>query len=757
MAGGKGGGDQITGYKYFMGLHMGLFRGPVNSVTRIIIGDKIAWSGSVEADATITIDKPDLFGGDEKEGGIKGTLRVMMGTPTQVAWPALVTMLKGKVPGFRGIVSLFYDGQICSNNPYPKPWKIQGIRTTAGWHNDTPWYPERAEVPMRDTEDPTQIVWGTTGAHIIYECLTNPEWSMGASPDLLNEPSFISCANQLFDEDFGLCFIWDRASNVRDFVGVVLDHIGAALYVDRLTGLETLKLIRDDYDPETLPEFTTLSGILEIEDDDAGAADNTVNEVVIKYHHEVSDQERTVRKQNLASRQANGAATPLTLDFPGIAVGSLATRIAARELKMRTLPLKRFKLRIDRRGSGLRPASVFRFTDTAREISMIVRVVTIEEPGPIANEFVVRVVQDVFGFPATTYTVVQPPMTPETNFTPEAPEKVYVREWSYRDLVRMLPPAERATIADTSGAAYAVVRRSTVNEQDYELWSRADGETEYARRSTGAFAPWAALDTAVGLYDTTFSYLTGDDLTSPTLPCAALIDGEIVRVDAIDEDLKEITVARGCQDTVPQVHADGATLLFLDGYQTVDTREYIEGDEIHVRVLPRTATQLYPFDTAADYLLPIVARHLKPLPPADLQVNGTPYGEVSNVAGLDAVFTWVERNRLVQMDTLVGHNEATVAAEAGTTYNVRVMSGSTLVRETTGIAVSTYTYSQADWVADGSIAALTFMVESERDTVVSFTRYVVRLRFDTASLASSAAGLARRLLPLRALRKRKRT
>ena len=53
------------GYKYFMGIHMALSRGPLDEVVEIRVGDKEAWKGSITGNAEVYIDKPDLFGGED--------------------------------------------------------------------------------------------------------------------------------------------------------------------------------------------------------------------------------------------------------------------------------------------------------------------------------------------------------------------------------------------------------------------------------------------------------------------------------------------------------------------------------------------------------------------------------------------------------------------------------------------------------------------------------------------------------------------
>ena len=131
--GGKGGGSQTTGYRYYFGIHMGLGRGPVDEIVQIKVGDKTAWQGFIRENADVAIDQYNLFGGEGKEGGIQGSLQVMMGESTQTASSGLLGMLGAPLPGFRRMVTAFFDGLVAMNNPYPKPWKFRMRRTLKGW------------------------------------------------------------------------------------------------------------------------------------------------------------------------------------------------------------------------------------------------------------------------------------------------------------------------------------------------------------------------------------------------------------------------------------------------------------------------------------------------------------------------------------------------------------------------------------------------------------------------------------------------
>ena len=135
MSGGGKGGDTVVGYRYFFGIHMGLGRGPVDEIIACKVGDSIAWQGSVTDSSSRSINMPDLFGGEKKEGGIVGPFTVMMGEANQDVrgGPVAEILTAGVIPGFRRMVTIYFDGMISAMNPYPKKWAWRVRRATRGW------------------------------------------------------------------------------------------------------------------------------------------------------------------------------------------------------------------------------------------------------------------------------------------------------------------------------------------------------------------------------------------------------------------------------------------------------------------------------------------------------------------------------------------------------------------------------------------------------------------------------------------------
>ena len=79
-----------------------------------------------------------------------------------------------------------------------------------------------------------QYIEGANPAHIIRDCLLNEEWGGGRGEVIresdLDNASFSTVADVLFEEQMGLGFLWDRKSPIEEFIADVLRHIDGILY-----------------------------------------------------------------------------------------------------------------------------------------------------------------------------------------------------------------------------------------------------------------------------------------------------------------------------------------------------------------------------------------------------------------------------------------------------------------------------------------------------------------------------------------------
>ena len=83
-------------------------------------------------------------------------------------------------------------------------------------------------------ESLNQVIEGSNPIHIIRECLLNEEWGGGRGltiqEDDLNNDSFLTASEILYEEEMGLGFLWDRRTRVEDFIAEVVRHIDGVLY-----------------------------------------------------------------------------------------------------------------------------------------------------------------------------------------------------------------------------------------------------------------------------------------------------------------------------------------------------------------------------------------------------------------------------------------------------------------------------------------------------------------------------------------------
>lgn len=130
--GGKSGGTKIPIADYLMSIHFGLCKGELDHINLVYVKELPIWTGQISEYAAIPVDLPDLFGGDKKEGGVKGTLECYFGTADQMMTPetaARYAKTPTTMPGYRGVGNILFRGNTTggfkwiSNNPYlPGTW-----------------------------------------------------------------------------------------------------------------------------------------------------------------------------------------------------------------------------------------------------------------------------------------------------------------------------------------------------------------------------------------------------------------------------------------------------------------------------------------------------------------------------------------------------------------------------------------------------------------------------------------------------------
>jgi hypothetical protein len=812
----KGGDSQVVGFRYFMDILMGLSRGPVDSVPTIKVGDIVALEHDQRANGSVLISKPDMFGGDQGEGGIAGYLTYLFGYPGQIVSDAIKNAIasngsneysyyggslasnidqdkRKKISDFRGVTSLFFTGQICSNNPYPKVWKIRQRRALTGWGVHGPWYPEKAAITYRDqatgswdaydnvpqlfsgVEDSQQVrtvivaglttidgisnwqigqkiawnsktnKWEQLGAddltvvsmnpaHILYQCITDSSWGRGQARSEIDNESFVYAANYLWEEKFGLSLRWSaKDADLNTFIQTIVDHISAVLYIDRGTGLTVLRLIRQDYDVLKIPYFDYASGLLSVDTQETGSALVTANEIIVNWHDPILDIDRQSRAQNLGGIQSSGSVLSQSRDYPGICNQDIASRVAVRELTAGSAGLKKFRLKFDRRAWRLQPGHVLTISAPDKGIErVILRVLTYDDGTLVDGTITMDAMQDVFGMPATTYTtpVDSTWVKPPSG---EAPELIRsaAQEASYYELARGLSETDLGLVGETEGGFYGVAGSPTTTSSSLVMKATPAGGD--VTQTFGAFCPVGVLAEDLGPYTTDFSLAAGTELAGIAPPMTGLIGNEAVQVTSFSVATGVGTLARGGTDTIPAKHPAGSSIFVHDVNRSVKSRLYEQSEVVTMMLQAKINTGVSDPSTAPVYTIKTDARHNRPFVMGDLRLNGLPaISDSSIVVRETATYTWVSRNRLTQFDQFVAHGAGPVAAEAGTTYTVEVRNAKTgaLRRSHTGITASTYTYNAAEAaLGGGDPPDLRFTIYSVRSGIASFNKYNILMTY----------------------------
>lgn len=99
--------------QFYMSVELGLVHGPVDAITGLFVGEKLAWSGQVTGSGNIAVNAPNLFGGPKSSGGVGGIMVFRNGDPMQVMPAPLAARLgltPQTCPAHRGICEVWFIG-----------------------------------------------------------------------------------------------------------------------------------------------------------------------------------------------------------------------------------------------------------------------------------------------------------------------------------------------------------------------------------------------------------------------------------------------------------------------------------------------------------------------------------------------------------------------------------------------------------------------------------------------------------------------
>lgn len=418
--------------------------------------------------------------------------------------------------------------------------------------------------------------------NVLYDIITNP-WNRAGRPVAgIDTSNFRTAALTLANEKNGFSLLTSNAIDAREVAQLVLEQIDGVLYEDFGTGKLKIALIREDYTVGSLDTLDT-SNVEEVIHFSSGTWNETYNLVRVIF----TDRDRNYQDGTaVAHDQANYYSQsvprmrPREIRYPGCTSASLASKLAARDLRALSLPLRKIRIAVQRNAYTKRPGDVFKFTWPEYGLTNVVFRVIKYDLGKLGTERVILdCVEDrwafdntVFDLPTAEVIPFVPPWLSTERVVEEAPRWIANKAYTAG---RVFGGPEEPRIWNFavprgfSSGLRAQVTEDLLNYADDTNWApfpvRFTVETAYSRaldpydtttglRITGLVginSPPSATATQIRqLGKNTFKL--GDEWMA--YESATLISGSVGSAAAV---WKLNNVWRGIGDTAPVAHAVG--------------------------------------------------------------------------------------------------------------------------------------------------------------------------------------------------------
>lgn len=714
-----------VGYQYHLGLHYG-WCAFAEELLQLRMGDEVLFDGSgggPTSNETISINKPNLFGGEKSQGGFVGNIAIMFGGASQSVNSYLSSRLgeggSQPVPAFRGIVSTVAEQPLIGTTTSIKRMDAIFRRTESTNRGETIWYDSKAEI------NDSSGVPGMNIAHIVHEIIVDPDYSLGFTSGF-NDANFKVAADTLYTEGYGLSFVLDVAKNGEKMIQEVMSYANGFLLVNPATNEFEIKLLRDDFNIVDL-DIIDDSIITEIKKVSRDSSTEVFNQVSISFTDPVSRETATMTAQNTALIEASGVVVNKDISAPAVHSPELANKIASNALQ--SIAVNPFRMTI----IGKRELAQYNRGDPVRLqmpedgfADVVVRVIDANY-GTLKDGIVeLKVAQDVFRAGEAIFSDPDESLWEDTAELPS--ELVYksIIELPYYNLARdVLGASVAAELATTTGRPIISGIKTKPNNTTYDTWSKLSTDSDYALNTEDAiFCGFCKTSGSIsaGITQITIGYTDDVDLQIVEIDEATWcqIDNEILKVIDINTGTFQLTLERGCLDTVPADHSSGAEVFFVSAAYSTSNNEYSDGQTVDIKILPETTLgQLELGDVTKDSLT-MDKRYIRPY-------NGANFAGAAS--GQDIDFTWEHRNRVTQVQDITLQSETGITPEAGTTYTFTAYDNTVQVRQVTGIAGDSYAYLEADLISDfGSVAnaklaTSTYELISVRNTYQSWQNW----------------------------------
>lgn len=253
--------------------------------------------------------------------------------------------------------------------------------------------------------------------YILRELLKVPDF-------LIDFASFRNAGITLYNEGLGVSFILEAQNTAERWIEELLRTIDGVLFFDYETGTIKLKLIRYDYNPNTIPVIADddISG-LEFE---RRGIEDTVSEISVRYTDRKSSREASLTLINPAVENMLSYRKSETYDFMAITSPNAANLIAKRLLLKEAYPYAVVKFITSLELFRPKPGDVIKLQSQNLGLEMVLRVLNVSGDRQYEQEIEVECIEDIFSVGDIKVSVLQPGLATEYNWDVGAISRIHV-------------------------------------------------------------------------------------------------------------------------------------------------------------------------------------------------------------------------------------------------------------------------------------------------------------------------------------------
>lgn len=696
----------IVGFRNRVAFQQGLCRGGGTNVAvrGIKCAGKEVWSGYVNSNTTISVNLPELFGGDEfGDGGFVGNIEFYVGSTTQPVSSFLNSTSRQRIASAATPTAPRYTG-LCHvvvhefgvNDQTALGAYIGNSTQVRHFSFDVERFPSTF---TGQTAGQNQILADDGGydanpANVIYEYLTNTEWGMKIDSTKIGS-SFLTASATFITEKLGFSMLLDTEMPGDEFLKEMERHIDGVVWRDPSTGKWEIKLARADYDINTVPQLSEVN--CRVQNYTQSTWEDTVNQVQVRYFRRDDGYKETYAlAQDMANAMIRGGGTvttgkisPTQMVFPGVKNAYVASLIAWRELRTLSRPTCRAQVTVGGEFWNIKLGEVVAWTNTRYNfVKKPMRVVSIDYGTLDDNAIGLALAEDTSYFLAASFPAPDPSLFVDTTvdlqaYTSadqlifEAPVGIYLRDPSHSfstfgkiPVLADFYTVQTHAVRKTNELGYRIYQDPTGAPPElgrnrvYEFMEVGDLVTTLPR---GQANPRSSIQVTCSsrVFDNFDNSVTLDALGSE-IPHLILVGNEFMLPTSATYSSGTLTMAdvyRGVLDSVQEAHSPGAKVYFLflggdaarvvgntGGGQSLWPVKYSISTTFHLKALGWEGAEFG--GTPTTVVLSSTNRAVRPNPPSAILYNGsgTPFttpsmeGAGAGANGFRIDSSWWRRN-----------------------------------------------------------------------------------------------------------------